>query len=388
MNQETAGSPRGTFQRAKAILLRPREEWPVIAREPMSSGDLFTSYALPLAAIAPAAGFLGSQIFGYSAGAITYRPSIPGSLGFAVAGYLQALIALFLLSFIVNKLAPSFGGESSSRNAFKLVVYSATAGWVAGIFALFPSLTILLLLGLYGVHLFYTGAGPIMKVPAEKLLTFTIVVIVAAIVVNLCLGAVISSVGRLIGGPGWGAVSGGRISNSEGESFSFPDLNLDPGKINDAAKQAEAAVAGKGDPVAPDALQALLPESIGAYRRTAIESNRAGPVSNAEGSYEAEGKHFTLKVADMGVIGAAAGMAGTLGIESNKQDGDGYSRTTTKDGNLVVEKWNRNDARGSFMTMSAKRFMIEAEGEAASIDELKAAVATIDQSKLADLAKD
>ena len=71
MNQETAGSPRGTFQRAKAILLRPREEWPVIAREPMSSGDLFTSYALPLAAIAPAAGFLGSQIFGYSAGAIT-----------------------------------------------------------------------------------------------------------------------------------------------------------------------------------------------------------------------------------------------------------------------------------------------------------------------------
>jgi hypothetical protein len=32
------------------------------------------------------------------------------------------------------------------------------------------------------------------------------------------------------------------------------------------------------------------------------------------------------------------------------------------------------------------RFMIEAEGQAASIDELKAAVATIDQGDLEDLA--
>ena len=34
------------------------------------------------------------------------------------------------------------------------------------------------------------------------------------------------------------------------------------------------------------------------------------------------------------------------------------------------------------MTMVAKRFMIEADGDAGSIDELKAAVATIDPGKL------
>jgi hypothetical protein len=386
MNEQTSGgSARGIFQRIKAILLRPRAEWPVIAREPMSSGDLFTNYALPLAAIGPVAGFLGSQLLGYSAGGMVYRPSVLGSLGFALAGYVQALVGLFVISFIVKRLAPSFGGEASARGAFKLIVYSATAGWIAGLFALVPSLTMLMLLGFYGVYLLYTGAGPIMKVPAQKTLIFTIVTVVAAIAVYLCLGAAIGGIVRLVGGSSWGVVSGGRITNAEGESISLPERDFDPEKINEAAKDVEEAVAGKRPLVAAETLQALLPENVGAYRRTSIESSRAGAMSSAEGVYEAEGKRFTLKVADMGVIGAVAGMAGALGAESSKEKAGSYERTTTRDGNLVVEKWDRDDASGSFMTMAGKRFMIEAEGEAAGIEELKAAVATIDQSALTKL---
>jgi len=44
--------------RAKATLLTPKTEWPVIAAEPESVGHLYTSYVLIMAAIPAVALFL------------------------------------------------------------------------------------------------------------------------------------------------------------------------------------------------------------------------------------------------------------------------------------------------------------------------------------------
>ena len=55
------------------------------------------------------------------------------------------------------------------------------------------------------------------------------------------------------------------------------------------------------------------------------------------------------------------------------------------DGQMQTEEWNKTDSRGKFGTMVASRFMIEAEGDAGSIDELKAAVAAIDSGALKGL---
>ena len=54
--------------------------------------------------------------------------------------------------------------------------------------------------------------------------------------------------------------------------------------------------------------------------------------------------------------------------------------------NMVTEKWSKSGSSGAYGVIFADRFMIEAEGQAASIDELKAAVATVDQDDLEDLA--
>ena len=40
--------------RAKAMILTPREEWPKIALESTPQGDILRGYVLPLAAISPA----------------------------------------------------------------------------------------------------------------------------------------------------------------------------------------------------------------------------------------------------------------------------------------------------------------------------------------------
>jgi len=373
----------GLVARAKAIILKPRETWPVIAREATPSGDIFTRYALPLAAIGPVAVFLGGQLFGYSVG-FTFRPSIMSALAMAIGTYVMSLVGLFIVSFVADWLAPKFGGESSSRNAFKLVVYSMTASWIAGIFGLVPSLLFLGLVGLYSFYLFYLGAGPLMKVPQDKAAGYTAVTVVAVIVLYACIGALTSRLSDMVGGT---SLLTGTVSTPDGGTVSLPGGgSIDTGKIEQAAKDIEAAASGQTATVAASDLQALLPASVGSYQRTSVESGKAGPASQAEGRYEADGKSFRLKVSDIAVMGAVAGMAGALGVEKNKEDADGYEKTTTVDGNLVQEKWDRSSSSGSFMTMVGKRFIVEAEGEAASIDQLKAAVATIDVGKLASLA--
>jgi hypothetical protein len=81
-----------------------------------------------------------------------------------------------------------------------------------------------------------------------------------------------------------------------------------------------------------------------------------------------------------------AGLGAAMGVSQSKEDADGYERTGVVNGQMQSEKWNNADHSGSFGRAIANRFMVEAEGDADSIDQLKAAVATIDAGKLAGLA--
>jgi hypothetical protein len=373
--------------RVKAILLKPAEEWPVIAKEAATPGDLIVRYALPLLAIGPIASFIGGQLFGYGAFGISFKPSLIAGLTGAITGLIVALIGVIVLSLIADALAPKFGGEANRTNAFKLVVYGATAGWVAGIFGLIPSLGFLGLLGLYSLYLFYTGATPVMKVPQDKALGYTAVTMLCAALLYIVIGAVSASVVGLFGGAAalTSATSSGELSGK----LTIPGVgSVDAGKIEQATKQMEAAANGETKPVAASAMQALLPSSIGGYSRTATESTGVGSMgSSTEGTYTAGDRSFRLKLIDMSALGAIAGLGAAMGVEQSREDADSYERTTTVNGQMQTEEWNKSNNRGKFGTMIANRFMIEAEGEAASIDELKSAVATIDQGALTSLAK-
>ena len=43
---------------------------------------------------------------------------------------------IYLMALIVDALAPTFGGEKNFMQSLKLVAYSYTAAWLAGIFQL------------------------------------------------------------------------------------------------------------------------------------------------------------------------------------------------------------------------------------------------------------
>src|SRR6478609_8947881 len=155
-------APAGLVEKVKAILLKPKEEWPKIAADSSTPGDVVTRYAIPLIAIGPVASFIGGQIFGYGALGFSYRPGIVAGLTGAIVQFVVALIALVVVTLVADFLAPKFGGEANRRQAFKWVAFSCTAAWVGGVFGLIPSLALIgSLLGLYSICILYLGATPV-----------------------------------------------------------------------------------------------------------------------------------------------------------------------------------------------------------------------------------
>jgi outer membrane lipoprotein SlyB len=140
--------------------------------------------------------------------------------------------------------------------------------------------------------------------------------------------------------------------------------------------------------VDPGTLQGLIPATITGWNRTSIESSGGGAmgmnISEAIGKFEAGDQSFRLKVTDAGAMGA---LAGIVNVESSKQTATSYDKSSLQDGKMVTEKWNSDTKSGTFSVLVAKRFLIEADGDAPNIDALKAAVAAVDQGKLEALAK-
>jgi Yip1 domain len=185
--------------RAKGLIMRPEQEWQAIAAEPADTAGLFTGYAMPMAAIPAVAGFIGAALITSMMGGALGVPRVGlvALLLSSLVAYVLGLVGVYVLGKIIQALAPRFGGTGEEVPAMKLAVYSPTAAWLAGIFALIPPLAILGILGLYSLYLFYVGAAPVARVARDKTVVFTLVVILCAIVVNILIAAVTGSVLRV-----------------------------------------------------------------------------------------------------------------------------------------------------------------------------------------------
>ena len=173
------------FARVKAILLTPKVEWPKIAAETPTIQGLFLGYALPLVLIGPVCRFIGGQVFGIGAFGFSYHPPLISGLATLIVAVILSLAIIFVFGLIIEFLAPHFGGEANRIQALKLAIYGATASWLCGIFGLISAMAVLGLLGLYSLYLLYLGAGPLMKVPKDKLAGFTAVTVICAVVLSL-----------------------------------------------------------------------------------------------------------------------------------------------------------------------------------------------------------
>ncbi len=175
--------------RAKNILLKPKQEWAVISAEPHTVQGLYTGYVMILAAIPAVAAFIGFSLIGVSTFMGSYRWPITSGITHMILQYVLNLGWVYVLALIIDALAPNFGGEKNFMQALKVSAFSPTAMWLAGIFSIIPALAILGILGLYSLYLLYTGLPLLMKTPEDKAVPYTVVVIIIAIVLGLIVGA-------------------------------------------------------------------------------------------------------------------------------------------------------------------------------------------------------
>ena len=220
--------------RVKEILLTPKLAWPVIHDETTDTASLYTQYIMILAAIQAVAGFIGMSLFGVSGFGITLRVPLMTGLVQMVLGYGLTLAMIYIVAMIADALAANFGGQKNPLNALKLVAYSSTAAMVGGVFALIPALAILTLLAaLYSLYLLYLGVPVLMKVPKEKTLPYTAVLVVSAIVVGVLAGAIL---GAVRGGPAMApGVATGRMSIETPKGT----VNIDVAKMEAWGKRME-----------------------------------------------------------------------------------------------------------------------------------------------------
>ncbi len=405
-------SSEGLVNRVRGILLTPAAEWNVIDGEPATIAGLYAGYVAILAAIPVVARLIGSTVFGYSLLGVTYRPPIVSSVIGAVIGYVLSLVLVFVLALVIDALAPSFDGQKNQIQAFKVAAYAQTAGWVAGVFAIFPPLGLLALLGaLYGLYILYLGLPKLMRVPQDKGLGYTVVTIIVAAVLFIVVGLVTGAVGgaAMLGSGALGHVgSGGTVTgtlNVPGAgSVDIAKLNAataamkasaDAMKANASQMQAAgngATVNGAVKAVAPDMLKTLLPAALPAgYSRTDIssESGSAGGMSSshAEGTYTRGDSRITLEVSDMAAAGALTGLVGAFNVESSKQTANGYEKVGKVDGRLTTESYNNQAKSGKYSVIVANRFLVEANGSGVGMDDLKGAVSSIAAGQLEGLAK-
>jgi hypothetical protein len=402
------------MSRVKAVLGSPRTEWPVIASEPATIGGLYKDYVLILAAIPVVFGFLKQSIIGIGLPLLgTYRVGIGAGLSAMVLGYVLALASVYVLSLIVDGLAPSFGGQKNSVQAFKTVVYASTASWVAGIGQVLPWVAIVILLagGAYSIYLLYLGLPQTMKCPADKAVGYTVVTIVVAIVfswlISFAVGGIIGF-GAGMRGSGLPGVSDSRDAGSfdkdspmgklesmarqaeeAGKRMEAAQKSGDLKAQRDAAGQMMSAVTGGGqvESLAPDRIKPFIPETLAGLKRTEMSAERSNAmgvqVSEAHGTYsDGTGRTLRLEIVDMGGMKGIMAVAGWAAGDQERETDRGYEKTYTQDGQLVHEQWDRERNSGEYATVLADRFSVKLSGEAPSIDELKAAVSSLDLAGL------
>jgi len=190
--------------RARATLLTPKTEWPIIAEEPETVGHLYSNYIIEMAAIPAVVQFLTYGLIGVRIpfGGY-YRVGIVNALVSAVVTYALALIGVYIVALIVDALAPSFEGQRNRVQALKAVAYAYTATWVASILGIIPGIGIVaVLVGLiYAIYLLRLGLPATMKCPDSRAVAYTAVTLIVGIVVAI----VLDYIGRrLFLGAGYG----------------------------------------------------------------------------------------------------------------------------------------------------------------------------------------
>lgn len=161
------------------------------------------------------------------------------------------------------------------------------------------------------------------------------------------------------------------------------------GKEMGNAMQAMSKVVAQSEnvtitPVDFRTLKELLPDAVGALKRTSQEGQKQMGMSEATGDYSEENgeSSLTIKIIDPGNMRAmmAGGAAMAFSMDLDKETDTGYERNVKFQGYSAHEKMEGTS--GEITVLVGDRFIIEARGSEIKADQLRAALNALPLKKL------
>lgn len=192
-------NPSKTIELVSGSLSNPRATWESYLGENPGWQRTAMELTVPLIVVAIVIGWLlsillgGYFYFGYGRGAV-----------FAlVFGLIAAAISVTVLSYLVSFFAGRFGGESNFDRAFAGVSLAIIPGWLGAAVSGIPFIGSLLQLAgmITGLVFLYKIIPLAVDVPESKRATHFIVTIVAAAIIQIILGLILTA-GTMTGGTG------------------------------------------------------------------------------------------------------------------------------------------------------------------------------------------
>ncbi len=172
------------IERVKQIILKPRDTWETISKEEITIPDLFKNYLLILAVVPALASFLGRW------DSLGFGKSLVNS----IIIFLISVTSVWIAGKIISLFAPNFDSLKDDAKGFQVAAYSYTPVLVAGIINLIPPLSHLILFfaGLYGLYVLSIGLPIVMETPRHKSFSYTVVIVVASILIYFIVNSVIN----------------------------------------------------------------------------------------------------------------------------------------------------------------------------------------------------
>ncbi len=192
------------------------------------------------------------------------------------------------------------------------------------------------------------------------------------------------------------AACGGNSASKEQEAAEKIETETATGigDLVDAAKSMEKAAQemqeNAGTAVEPAdfrELKALLPASVNGMTLSNPSGEKVGmmgfKVSTAEGDYKNNGSSVQLKIIDMGGMSSAVSMMAAWSlVDVDKENDNGYEKTSTYNGNKSFEKYNSQNKDGEISVLVANRFMLTANGNNVEMSVIKKAIDAVNLQKL------
>ena len=177
------------WRRAGRLLTNPAAEWDTIAGESADIPAIYAYYLAPLAVI-PAVALVGGLAL--SAGRYMGAAGLTTAVSAAMVSYAMGMALPLATALVLAALAPRFKADGGTLEAFKLVAYASTPYWLASVCYLFVALSPLVIVGaLYALYLFHLGLTPVMGLPMEQRVPFTLIATIVVLVASTVLSWIV-----------------------------------------------------------------------------------------------------------------------------------------------------------------------------------------------------